>query len=168
MAFMRLSLNIPSNFDILFSRSLIEFRAPMISGWENGYAFPSVEYLKKISTYYGVSIDYLVFGDKKQNEGTEWITAKVIVNAILNLYEKCGFTWHIENKDRSYFKIGSNDEPYKMRLSTKDRDIINFFVKYIRLEENKDILTNNAYGDCLVALKNELPDGNYIKPSNTR
>ncbi len=92
----------------------------MISEWESGYAFPSVTYLKKISEYFDVSIDYLVFGEKEQNKNDFFISEKMIVNLLLILYNNCGFTWHIENRDGSYSDINSDETSYKLRFSTKD------------------------------------------------
>lgn len=129
-----------------------------ISDWENGYAFPSVPYLKKISEKFKVSIDCLVFGEDPGANGDGAPTVKDAVETLLWLYRACGFTWHVEKKGGAYVDFNACEEPYKFRMSTKNPRIMDFFVKYIRLEKNKDIMTEKAYNDSLKSLMDGLPN----------
>ncbi len=123
---------------------------------DEGLVFPSVPYLKKISEKFKVSIDYLVFGEDQVAEGDEEPTVKDVVETLLWLYRACGFTWHVERRDGSYVDVNASKEPYKFRMSTKDPRIMDFFVKYVRLENNKDIMTEKAYSDSLKSLMDGL------------
>ncbi len=127
-----------------------------ISDWENGYAFPSVPYLKKISEKFKVSIDYLVFGEEPGSKGGEEPTVKDVLETLLWLYRTCDFTWHVEKENGSYVDINASEKPYKFLTSTKDPRILDFFVKYARLENNKDIMTEKAYNDSLKSLMDKF------------
>ncbi len=140
----------------------------MISDWENGYAFPSVEYLKKISELYKVSIDYLVKGDERHDSLKKTITVKDTIQAVLWLITNCNFNWHIENKDHKYYQFGVDEKPYKFRLSTHNSKLLEFFATYLRLKDNRDIMTENAFNESLYSLLNKFSNTDFTSDDDER
>lgn len=59
-----------------------------ISKWENGSGYPDITFLPKIATYFGVTIDYLIFGEKKGIAIAGSIITDIVKN--LDLYPKMG------------------------------------------------------------------------------
>lgn len=140
----------------------------MISDWENGYAFPSVEYLKKISELYKVSIDYLIKGDEQHDSSRKMITVKDAIQATLWLITNCNFNWHIENKNGKYYQRGVDERPYKFRLSTHNSKLLEFFTTFLRLKENEDIMTANAFNDSLRSLLNKFSNMEFTSDDDER
>lgn len=140
----------------------------MISDWENGYAFPSVEYLKKISDLYKVSIDYLIRGDEQHDSPRKKITVENTIQAVLWLINSCNFNWHIENKDKNYYQFKPGEKPYKFRLSTHNSKLLEFFATYLRLKENEDIMTENAFNESLSSLLNKFSTMEFTSDDDER
>ena len=59
-----------------------------ISKWENGIGYPDITFLPKLSTLFGVTVDYLMFGKKKGIA----IAGNIITDVVksLDLYPKMG------------------------------------------------------------------------------
>lgn len=54
-----------------------------ISKWESNRGYPSIDSLKEISAYFSVSIDDLLFGDKKAEKGQKMAAIGSVILSVL-------------------------------------------------------------------------------------
>lgn len=91
----------------------------MISGWENGHSFPSVNYLIIIAKKLDTSLDYLLLGEQKGQTDKTIRTYKDAAICITNLLENGLF-------ELGGYPYGQHVDQYAVTLTSKDRHIGSF------------------------------------------
>lgn len=122
----------------------------MISSWENGHSFPSPTYLMKISQFFDLSLDYLVFGKKDNEVNKKPASYSELLNHLIFLMNSGVFSSEINS-------IISN-ELQQLNLSASDKNILDFYKKLERLQNSKDLYGISNYEIALKELINSYSE----------
>ena len=116
----------------------------MISGWETGNVVPSIDSLIKISTFYNVTIDYIITGNKKdENEVCVYSYKDAIkyMAALINCY---------------LFKISFNQSGSgETTIYTFDKTIANFIEELNNVINAKKSMKDEVYHQVIDDLINK-------------
>ena len=96
----------------------------MLSDWENGYVCPSLDYLKNISTFFNLSLDYIVFGKECGSSNDCLESYSDVTSTILKLLNTGMFEFRITFENSSYEAV---------RLFSLDEKIVSFMTDYKNL-----------------------------------
>ena len=110
----------------------------MISGWETGNVAPSIDSLKKISTFYNVTIDYIITGNKKDENDRTIYTYKDAIIAIFELVS-CGL-----------FKTNKNTSGLNETwLYTFDKEIFNYMTEMEKVVAAKESMKEELFSQII-------------------
>lgn len=113
-----------------------DITAQMLSDWENGYVCPTLTYLRNISNFYKVSLDYIVLGKISSKKESSITTYKDATEHIVALVESDVF-----EINRTRLSNGMS----KISIVSIDSKIDEFSDEYNRLLIAKNSMKKDLY-----------------------